>query len=104
MNRQYSGSLGKKANCQVTVNCHYAERTKVAQPLERAARLRGAITWPVNTRLYMPKVWMDNPERCAAADVPADIAFQTKADIALDLLNQADELNIKHGAIAADCE
>jgi SRSO17 transposase len=25
--RQYSGSLGKVANCQVTVNCHYAERT-----------------------------------------------------------------------------
>lgn len=25
--RQYSGTLGKVANCQVTVNCHYAERT-----------------------------------------------------------------------------
>src|SRR5512135_1077233 len=25
--RQYSGTLGKTGNCQVTVNCHYAERT-----------------------------------------------------------------------------
>jgi SRSO17 transposase len=25
--RQYSGTLGKVANCQITVNCHYAERT-----------------------------------------------------------------------------
>src|SRR5215212_5282155 len=24
--RQYSGTLGKVGNCQVTVNCHYAER------------------------------------------------------------------------------
>jgi SRSO17 transposase len=33
--RQYSGTLGKVANCQVTVNCHYAERT---------------LAWPVSTR------------------------------------------------------
>src|SRR5512143_2930932 len=33
--RQYSGTLGKVGNCQVTVNCHYAERT---------------IAWPVSTR------------------------------------------------------
>src|SRR5918911_4597255 len=38
--RQYSGTLGKVGNCQVTVNCHYAERT---------------IAWPVATRLYLPK-------------------------------------------------
>ena len=40
--RQYSGTLGKVANCQVTVNCHYAERT---------------VAWPVATRLYLPKAW-----------------------------------------------
>ncbi len=34
--RQYSGTLGKVGNCQVTVNCHYAERT---------------VAWPVATRL-----------------------------------------------------
>ena len=37
--RQYSGTLGKTGNCQVTVNCHYAERT---------------IAWPIATRLYRP--------------------------------------------------
>lgn len=25
--RQYTGTAGKVPNCQVTVNCHYAERT-----------------------------------------------------------------------------
>ena len=38
--RQYSGTLGKKGNCQITVNCHYAERT---------------VAWPVATRLYLPR-------------------------------------------------
>src|SRR5919206_2707446 len=33
--RQYSGTLGKVGNCQVTVNCHYAART---------------LAWPVATR------------------------------------------------------
>ena len=32
--RQYSGTLGKVANCQISVNCHYAERT---------------LAWPVAT-------------------------------------------------------
>src|SRR3954453_663677 len=40
--RQYSGTLGKVGNCQVTVNCHYAERT---------------LAWPVATRLYLPRKW-----------------------------------------------
>src|ERR671934_1267152 len=43
--RQYSGTLGKVGNCQVTVNCHYAERT---------------LAWPVVTRLYLPKQWADD--------------------------------------------
>ena len=33
--RQYTGTAGKVTNCQVTVNCHYAERT---------------LAWPVATR------------------------------------------------------
>src|SRR5436305_2086232 len=46
--RQYSGTLGKVGNCQVTVNCHYAERT---------------IAWPVATRLYLGKKWAFDPDR-----------------------------------------
>jgi SRSO17 transposase len=34
--RQYTGTVGKITNCQVTVNCQYAERT---------------LAWPVATRL-----------------------------------------------------
>ncbi len=61
--RQYSGTPGKVGNCQVTVNCHYAERT---------------IAWPVATRLYLPAPWADDTDRRKKAQVPEELAFRTK--------------------------
>ena len=87
--RQYSGTLGKVANCQVTVNCHYAERT---------------LAWPVTTRLYLPAIWAGDPERRQQAHVPDDIQFQTKAEIALDLVDQANAWGVKHAAVVADAD
>ncbi|NJM41490.1 MAG: IS701 family transposase [Anaerolineae bacterium] len=87
--RQYSGSLGKIANCQVTVNCHYAERT---------------MAWPVGTRLYLPKEWTDDRERCDDVYVPDDVVFQTKAEIALTLLDQANRMGVRHSVVTADAE
>jgi SRSO17 transposase len=85
--RQYSGTLGKTGNCQVTVNCHYAERT---------------LAWPVATRLYLPKEWAFDTDRRAKAKVPEAVVFQTKPQIALDLLDRARRLGIRHAAITAD--
>lgn len=85
--RQYSGTLGKTGNCQITVNCHYAERT---------------LAWPVATRLYLPKQWAFDPARRAKAQIPQDIEFQTKPEIALALLDQAKELGVRHAAVTAD--
>jgi SRSO17 transposase len=85
--RQYSGTLGKTGNCQVTVNCHYAERT---------------LGWPVATRLYLPKEWAHDPARRARAHVPEEVAFQTKPEIALALLDHARELGIRPACITAD--
>lgn len=86
---QYSGSQGKVANCQVTVNCHYAERT---------------IGWPVGTRLYLPKVWAEDSVRRAEVYVPEAITFNTKAEIAVELLDQANGLAIRHRCVTADAE
>jgi SRSO17 transposase len=85
--RQYSGTLGKTGNCQVTVNCHYAERT---------------LAWPVATRLYLPKEWAGDPVRRAKAKVPKDVAFQSKPQIALALLDRARALGLRHAAVTAD--
>src|SRR3954447_16760833 len=87
--RQYSGTLGKVGNCQVTVNCHYAERT---------------IAWPVATRLYLPKEWAYDEERREKAKVPKDVAFQTKPAIALDLLDQADSWGVTYACVVADAD
>ena len=87
--RQYSGTLGKVGNCQVTVNCHYAERT---------------IAWPVATRLYLPKPWAEDPTRRQKAQVPEGIAFQTKPEIALDLLDQADAWGVPYACVVADAD
>src|ERR687885_233695 len=87
--RQYSGTLGKVGNCQVTVNCHYAERT---------------LAWPVATRLYLPKEWADNPDRRAKAKVPKDVTFQSKPQIALDLLAKADSWGVTYACVVADAD
>src|SRR5262249_17568680 len=85
--RQYSGPLGKTANCQVTVNCHYAERT---------------VAWPVATRLYLPQEWATDPARREKAHVPEEVKFRTKPEIALALLDHAKELGIRHACVTAD--
>ena len=87
--RQYSGTLGKVGNCQVTVNCHYAERT---------------IAWPVATRLYLPKEWACDEARRKKAKVPEGVKFRTKPEIALDLLDGADSWGVGYSCVVADAD
>ena len=44
---------------------------------------------PVAYRLYLPKEWADDAARRDIAGVPDDVCFQTKPEIALQLLRQA---------------
>jgi SRSO17 transposase len=87
--RQYSGTLGKTGNCQVTVNCHYAERT---------------IAWPVATQLYLPEHWANDADRRTKAKVPEDIAFRTKPQIALELLDRAKGWGVRWSCVTADAD
>ena len=87
--RQYSGTLGKVGNCQVTVNCHYAERT---------------LAWPVATRLYLPQDWAADANRRAKAQVPPEVPFQTKPQIALELLDQAQAWGVRWTCVTADAD
>ena len=85
--RQYCGTLGKVANCQVAVTCVYADP---------------AIFWPVTVRLYLPREWTEDPDRRRKAGVPEEVTFQTKPQIALELLDEVRELEIPHQAVVAD--
>lgn len=87
--RQYTGTAGKVTNCQVTVNCHYAERT---------------LAWPVATRLYLPEEWAGDAARRKQAHVPEEVAFQTKAEIALVLLDEAKACGVGHACVTCDAD
>ena len=87
VSRQYCSELGKVANCQVAVTTHYADPSA---------------SWPVNARLYLPVEWFDHPQRLRDSDVPEDIDFQTKPEIALSLIDEANRMGIPHEAVVAD--
>jgi SRSO17 transposase len=72
--RQYSGTLGRKDNCQVATSLHLAgEQASVC----------------IATRLYLPESWTDDRRRCGKAGVPDEISFKTKLEIALELIDDA---------------
>lgn len=85
--RQYSGNLGKVGNCQVAVSAYYNDE-----------RSHG----PVTNRLYLPQQWGDDTERRAAAQVPVDVGFQTKPEIALDLVDRACEEGVPFQVVVVD--
>jgi len=77
--RQYCGVFGKQDNCQVAVSLSIANE---------------AVSVPAAYRLYLPELWAKDPKRRKAAGVPKAIQFQTKWQIALDMIDsvRADEL------------
>ena len=70
--RQYCGTLGKVANCQVAVT---------------AALWTGVRAWMVGAALYLPEEWL-TPEARQRARIPATVRFQEKWRLALTLLRQ----------------
>ena len=72
--RQYCGTLGKVGNCQLGVFLAYVSA-------------RGHAL--VDKRLYLPPAWTADPARCHAAGVPAEVGYQSKAELGLAMLRQA---------------
>jgi len=89
--RQYCGAMGKVENCQSGVFVGYTSN--------KGYGLLGC-------RLYMPKSWFseEQKERRVANLVPEDLVFQTKQDIAIDLINEILETGLFPSKwIGADC-
>ena len=91
--RQYSGTLGKVANCQVIVSAEY-----VTPPLATSAPLH----WPVSARLYLPRPWADDQERRRRAQVPKSVTFQTKPELALTLIDRARDWQVPFAVVVTD--
>src|SRR5205085_5890652 len=85
--RQYSGTLGKIGNCQITVSVH-------------AVGERG--TLPLGWRLYLPEEWCDDLPRRRKAKIPDEVAFQTKPQLAAELCEQAAAWELPVAPVLAD--
>ena len=91
--RQYSGTLGKVANCQVVVSAHYV----ADEPTSRAP-----VHWPVTAQLYLPEAWATDGGRRAKVHVPSAVAFQTKPELALALVDRARAWGVPFAWVVAE--
>jgi SRSO17 transposase len=85
--RQYTGSAGKVANCQIGVSLSVATRTEHI---------------PIDFALYLPKSWTDDPARMRQARVPEGVDFQTKPELALGMIRRAVEDGVPKGVVLGD--
>ncbi len=72
--RQYCGTLGKVANCQVAVSLHGSSAES---------------SCPILWRLYLPKGWLADAERAAEVKLPPGLAYRSKTELALEVLDRA---------------
>ena len=86
--RQYCGTLGKVANCQVAVT---------------AALWTGVRAWMLGAALYLPEEWL-TPEARQRAQIPAARRFQEKWRLALALLQQVRASGVQVTAVLGDAE
>ncbi len=85
--RQYTGSAGKTANCQIAVSLSVATRHTHL---------------PIDFELYLPESWANDPERRAEARIPAGVAFQTKLELGLQMIRRALANGVPPGVVLVD--
>jgi SRSO17 transposase len=86
--RQYTGTAGKITNCQIGVFLAYA--------------VPGGGRALIDRELYVPRSWAGDPERCAAAGIPAGTGFATKPQLARAMIERAAAAGIPFAWFTAD--
>jgi SRSO17 transposase len=86
--RQWCGRLGKVENCQVGVYMGYVSEVEHAL---------------VDFRLYLPKEWAKNYACRKTCGVPADLRYQTRHELALEMLEQRGAV-LPHSWVSGDDE
>jgi SRSO17 transposase len=86
--RQYAGVAGKVDNCQVSVHASLSN--------EKFCTLIG-------TALYLPKGWTEDKTRCNNVGIPeAEQGYQTKPELALNLVKKAIDAGVEFDFIGGD--
>ena len=85
---QYCGNVGKTANSQVAV---------------MGCLSNGDFASMVDARLYLPKDWCADPDRCEKAGIPLqEREFETKIDMAYEIILHQLELGTSFDYVGAD--
>jgi SRSO17 transposase len=85
--RQYTGTVGKRENCQVGVFLAYAS-------------CRGQAF--IDRELYLPEEWAKDEERRERAAVPEEVGMRTKPELAKAMLQRVMDAGVKAGWVVAD--
>jgi len=85
--RQYTGSAGKIANCQIGVSLSVGTR---------------ADHLPIDFELYLPEKWIEDGALRAETRIPASMTFKTKPELALQMLARALKNDVPRGVVLAD--
>jgi SRSO17 transposase len=85
--RQYCGTLGKVANCQVAVSLHWSS---------------AEASCPLSWRLYLPQEWIEDRQRAEQVKLPEGIRYQSKTELALELIDQARQWAVPVLPVIAD--
>lgn len=85
--RQYTGSAGKIANCQIGVSLSIATLTAHV---------------PIDFELYLPASWIDDEVRRTEAKIPSHMVFKTKEELALEMIERAVEAGVPGDIVLAD--
>jgi SRSO17 transposase len=84
---QYCGTTGHVENCQVGVFLAYV--TAKGHTL-------------IDRELYLPFDWTKDPTRCQEAGIPASLRFQTKPELAVQMLERLFQAQIPIAWVVAD--
>jgi SRSO17 transposase len=85
--RQYSGTLGKTGNCQIGVSVH-------------AVGARGTV--PLGWALYLPEDWCADEQRRRRAKIPDEVAFKTKPELGVELVERAAGWDVPKAPVLGD--
>jgi SRSO17 transposase len=85
--RQYSGTLGKRGNCQIGVSVHAVGKTG---------------TVPLGWALYLPEDWCEDTERRRRAKIPDEVTFKTKSELGAELVERASGWEVPKAPVLGD--